>query len=176
MEVRPINVEITKASAEDGPRLLALLELYAYDFSEIMDVDVQDDGRFHVPSIDRYWTDARCQAYLTRADGKLAGFALVQERSRLTGDEGVRDMAEFFVLRRYRRRGVGEHAARWLWDHFRGPWEIRERAANRAATTFWRQIIERYTGGRFEDLVLDDDRWRGPVQRFDSSLVASSMP
>jgi hypothetical protein len=36
---------------------------------------------------------------LIRVDGRLAGFALVQERSRLTGDEAVREVAELLVMR-----------------------------------------------------------------------------
>ena len=162
-------VDVTAASADDKARLLALLELYVYDFSEILGIDVGDDGRFRPPAIDVYFADPRCHAFLVRVDGKLAGFALVQQRSRLSGDEGVCDVAQFFVMRKYRRSGVGERVAAWLFDRFRGPWEVREEAKNHAATAFWRRAIHRYTGGRFEELVLDDERWRGPVQRFDSS-------
>lgn len=153
-------------------RLAALLELYVYDFSAMLDLDVGEDGRFVVPAIDPYWADPRCHPFLLRVDGTLAGFALVQRRSRLTGDEAVTDMAEFFVLRRYRRHGVGARAAHWLFERFRGPWEVRQRPQNEAATAFWRRVIGRYTGGRLEELRLDDERWRGPVQRFDSSTRA----
>jgi hypothetical protein len=38
---------------------------------------------------------------LLRVEGRLAGFALVSRRSRLTGAAGVFDMSEFFVMRRY---------------------------------------------------------------------------
>jgi predicted acetyltransferase len=160
---------VSEAGPEDQGRLQALFELYVYDFSEILDLDVEEDGRFRVPPLDAYWTDPRRHAFLIRVDGKLGGFALVLEWSRLTGDEGVCDVAEFFVMRRYRRRGVGERAAAWLFDRFRGPWEVRQKAENRAAIAFWRRVIDRYTGGRFTEVVLDDERWRGPVQRFDSA-------
>ena len=46
---------------------------------------------------------------------------------------------------------------------------MRQKAENQAATAFWRTVIGRYSGGRFEDVVWDDARWRGPVQRFDSA-------
>ena len=99
------------AGPDDRARLAALFELYSYDFSEVLDLDVGDDGRFAVPVLDRYWTEADRHPFLIRVDARLAGFALVHERSRLTDREGVRDMAEFFVMRRYRRRGVGAQAA-----------------------------------------------------------------
>lgn len=149
-----------------------MFELYVYDFSELLGLDVGDDGRFRVPPLDAYWTDPRRHALLVRVGEKLAGFALVHEGSHLSADE-VFDMAEFFVLRSYRRRGVGEQAARWLFDHFRGRWEVRQKAENVGATAFWRRILGRYTGGRFDEVRIDDDRWRGPVQRFDSREVVA---
>jgi predicted acetyltransferase len=163
-----MNVQITVAGPGDHARLAALFELYVYDFSELLGLDVGEDGRFRLPALDGYRTDPRRHAFLIRVDERLAGFALVVEGSRLTGDEAVRDVAEFFVMRRYRRHGVGEQAARWLFDRFRGAWEVRQKAENKAATAFWRRAIGRYTGERFEEVEWDDARWRGPVQRFES--------
>ncbi len=163
-----MGIEISPARADEEPTLAALLQLYAYDLSDVLAMDPRDDGRFAVPSLAAYWSDPRREPYLIRVDGALAGFALVERRSRLTGDESVTDMAEFFVARRHRRRGVGEHAATWLFDRHPGPWEVRERAQNRGAIAFWRRVIDRYTGGRFDEEVLADERWHGPVQRFDN--------
>lgn len=157
------------AGPDDHHRLLTLLQLYAYDFSEILPLEVAEDGCFHVPSVAANLTDSSNHAFLIRVDDKLAGFALVQPSSYLTGDAGVFDMAELFVMRRHRRCGVGEQVASWLFERFRGPWEVREKAENQAATAFWRRIIRRYTDGQFEELILDDERWRGPIQRFDSA-------
>jgi predicted acetyltransferase len=164
-----MNAQIAAAGPEDEERLRALLQLYVYDLSELLGLDTEDDGRFRAPSLAGYGTDPRRHAFLIRVDERLAGFALVQEGSRLTGDLAVLDMVEFFVMRRYRRHGVGEHAAGWLFNRFRGRWEVRQKADNHPATAFWRRVIERYSGGHFEDVAWDDERWRGPVQRFESS-------
>jgi predicted acetyltransferase len=75
-------------------------------------------------------------------------------------------MAEFFVLRRYRRQGVGERAARAAFGRFPGPWEVRERAGNDAAIAFWRRVIHRHTAGRFQEVTWAGDLWQGPVQSF----------
>ena len=162
------DAQITAAGPEEQAPLRALFELYAYDFSEMLGLDVGDDGRFRAPPLSAYWSDPRRHPFLIRVDERLAGFALVQERSRLTGDDAVRDVAELFVMRKYRRRGVGAYAARWLFDRFRGRWEVRQKVENQAATAFWRRVIGQYTDGRFEEVAWDDERWRGPVQRFDS--------
>lgn len=162
------DLRVTDAGADDAATLSALFELYAYDFSEILPIDVEDDGRFRVPPLDAYWKDPASHAHLVRVAGKLAGFALVQGRSRLTGAAGVFDMAEFFVMRKYRRHGVGRSVTEYLFDRFQGPWEVREKKDNHPAIAFWRNAIGAYTGGRFEDTALDDERWHGQVQRFDS--------
>lgn len=156
-----MDVRITSAAAEERDVLAALMQLYVYDFSAMLGLDVEDDGRYRGPAVEGR------DAFLVRVDGKLAGFALIAGTSRLTGEEGVRDVAEFFVLRRFRRSGVGETAARSLFDRYPGRWEVRQKRENVGAIAFWRRVIDRYTGGRFEEEALDDDRWRGPVQRFD---------
>jgi predicted acetyltransferase len=167
-----VDVEITAVLAEDEERLKALFELYAYDFSEILSMDVGDDGRFVVPPVGGYLQDPRRHAFLMRVGGKLAGFALIDQRSHLTGDERVNDVSEFFVMRRYRRQGIGRRAAAWLFNRFPGVWEVREKAENVAATAFWRRAIGAYTAGRFDEIMVDDTQWHGPVQRFDSRMAA----
>lgn len=164
-----MDVQITPVAVEEHDVLAALLQLYVYDFSEMLGLDVGDDGRYHAPPIEGR------DAFLVRVDGKLAGFALVLGKSRLTGEEGVHDVAEFFVLQRYRRTGVGEKAARWLFDRYPGPWEVRQKAENARAIAFWRRVIDRYTGGHFDEEALDDERWRGPVQRFDTLLGGQAV-
>jgi predicted acetyltransferase len=169
-----MNVRVVAASSGDAELLRALFELYVYDFSELLALDVDSDGRFRTPPLDRYWSDPACHAFLVWVEDKLAGFALIHERSRLTGEDR-HDVAEFFVLRRYRRRGVGERVAISLFERFGGRWEVRQKPENTAATAFWRRVIGRYTGGRFEELTWDDDRWRGPVQRFEAVVPSSSV-
>jgi predicted acetyltransferase len=78
-------------------------------------------------------------------------------------------VAEFFVMRKYRRQGVGEQVATLIFDMFPGKWEIQETTKNLSAQAFWRKVIGRYTGGRFGEIFLNDDRWHGPVQSFDNS-------
>jgi predicted acetyltransferase len=82
-------------------------------------------------------------------------------------------MAEFFVVRRHRRRGIGTRAAAELFDLRPGAWEVRERAENAAARAFWRKVIGAYASEAFEEFAIDDG-WHWWVQRFESSPRASS--
>jgi predicted acetyltransferase len=161
-------ISLSPATRAERAALDNLIQLYSYDWSELRPLDVGADGRFAGYSLDAYWEDDRRHPLLLRVDGAIAGFVLVSEGSRLTGAPGVFDMAEFFVMRRYRRQGIGRAAAAAAFDRFKGPWEIRQRDENAAATAFWRNVVDRYTGGSYREVRWDDAAWVGPVQMFTS--------
>lgn len=161
-----MQIELQRALLHDAPILTNLFQYYVYDMGEIVDLDVGPDGRFAPRPLDAYWSDPWRHPHIVRVDGNLAGFALVHQRSRITADEHTWDVAEFFVMRKYRRHGVGSAVATRVFDAFRGPWEVRELNSNHAAIAFWRRVIAAYTKGNFTEALLDDDRWRGPVQSF----------
>jgi predicted acetyltransferase len=162
-----MDVEVRLAGPDDRPVLRRLMQLYLYDFATIARWDIGGDGLYgNAERIEGFWTDPGMSAFLIRADGALAGFALVRERAYFAG-AGTRDISEFFVLRRHRKRGVGERAARRLFDLFPGRWEVAELASNAEAQAFWRRVIDRYTGGRFEEAPRPDGQ--GVMQRFDST-------
>ena len=154
------NVKVTPASYEEKPVLRRLLELYLYDFTEFIGGDLNEHGEFVYRYLDHYWAPDAGETrlpFLVRVDGVLAGFALV----RRVGD-GPWKMAEFFVLRKYRRGGVGSRAARAVFQECPGPWEVHEVAANTPAQAFWRRVIGAATGGQFDEEVNTD----AVVQRF----------
>src|SRR5262252_7458427 len=116
------TISLSTAAKAERVTLENLMQLYIYDWSELRPLDVDGDGRFEADALDTYFEDDWRHPLLLRVDGRLAGFALVSRRSRLTGAASVFDMSEFFVMRRYRRKGVGLAAAAAAFDHFKGPW------------------------------------------------------
>ena len=75
-------MEVVAATPEQEPILANLLELYVHDFSEFLDLDIGEDGRFGYPSLSLYWSEPGRHPFLIRADGKLAGLALVKRGPR----------------------------------------------------------------------------------------------
>lgn len=144
-----------------------LLQLYEYDVSDFMDQDVDPDGLYRVMDPDAIWR-AGWHVFLVTVEGKLAGFAFVARDASLLDAGASYLFEEFFVLRKYRRRGVGEHVARSLFDRFPGRWEVSTTHRHPVAPVFWRRVIDRYTGGRYREADSDSDRWRGPVWAFTS--------
>lgn len=157
-----VNIEVLPVPIEQRPVLARLLELYLHDYSEFDGRDIGEQGSYEYRYLDHYWTEVGRYPFVARVQGRLAGFALVRV---LPSERGpVTHMAEFFVLRKYRRLGVGEAVARQLFDRFPGAWAVSQAARNEPAKQFWRSVIGRYTDDMFTE-ELEDDR---VVQRFHS--------
>jgi predicted acetyltransferase len=170
-----MNIEVVPARLEDKPILGNLMELYQYDFSEFDGADVSEHGLYGYEYLDYYWTEPGRYPYLVRVDGKLAGFALVNRYS-LLGRKDTRTVAEFFIMRKYRRRGVGALVAGRLFGLFPGKWEVAQVPENQAAQAFWRKVIGSLTKGRFEEIQVDNQRWHGPVQFFEFPPRSEKRP
>ena len=128
------EVQVCPVAIEDKDVLGQLLELYLHDLSKFTGANVGSHGLYGYFYLDDYWTEPDRHPFLLRVENHWAGLALVRAGS-------PHDMAEFFVMRKYRRNGVGRAAARLLFDRFPGEWQIRQLAANKAATKFWRSVI-----------------------------------
>ncbi len=142
-------VALDEATPEDATLLANLLELYIHDLSAAFpDIPLGPDGRFGYPHLTRYWTEPdRRFAYLIRADGRTAGFVLATRGSPAVDDPEVFDVAEFFVLRRFRGAGVGRRAAALLWRRRPGRWTVRVGAANPGALAFWERVVSDEAAG-----------------------------
>jgi predicted acetyltransferase len=168
-----VNVALVAATRADKPVIERLLQLYEYDYSEYGGVDVDAHGVFLTNDTEGIWRPSYYVFFIT-VDGNLAGFAFVTHHQSYVGDGEVRLIDEFFVMRKYRRRGVGEHVARALFDRFPDRGEVSALRDNLVAQAFWRRVIGRYTGSAYREVTLDDSRWRGPVQSFDSRATPAA--
>ena len=130
----------------------------------------------------RWYADPNAQVMTILYGDQRAGFAMVNQRLRQGAALGVAaglggaaanappsptpeySMAEFFIARPWRRRGIGAQAVRLLLDRFTGQWVITEHLLNAAAVTFWRRVVAAYTGSRYQERIVN-----GEVhQRFES--------
>jgi predicted acetyltransferase len=118
-------IEVDEAAPDKAPILQNLVQVYVYDFSEMAGCDVGPDDRYKSYGLAHYWTEPSDRAFPVRVDGKLAGLALVEQVPSLRDGQPAIDITEFFMLRKYRRQGVGEPAARFLFDRFPGRWHVR---------------------------------------------------
>lgn len=163
-----MHITLSPVPLEEKFILEQLMQLYLYDLTEFNGTDANDQGLFPYYYLPAYWVDPNRRPFLIRADNKLAGFVLVRLNIEGRSDPPrlVNQMAEFFVMKKYRRYGVGEFAARWVFDQFPGEWEVEQLAANLPAQTFWRKIITRYTHGHFREAIFRNENEHVVVQTF----------
>ncbi|MHB9025174.1 MAG: GNAT family N-acetyltransferase [Armatimonadota bacterium] len=155
-----MDITIQHVSVEDKPILRNLMELYLCELSSYEERDVNEDGSFGYKYLDNYWTETNRHAFLIRVAGKLAGFVLVRQI-----DAHTHELAEFFVLPRYRRQQVGRTVACRIFGMFPGRWRVMQLVANEPAQQFWRAVIGEYTGGQFSEVPAGGE-WEHPGQIF----------
>ncbi len=158
-----------RASIEDHPALQQMLELYQYDLSDIWDQDLDAQGQYGY-ALDRYWSDASCHAYVATVAGHYAGFALVDSAVKVQPTGYWMD--QFFILKKYRRSGVGQALAAHAFADLPGSWEVGQMLANLSAQQFWRKTVATQTDGEFEEHELLGGGWEGYVQCFNNARLA----
>ena len=142
----PNAVSIQRIGPEAAALLSNLLELYIHDLSEVFPVKLGPDGRFGYDKLPIYWSAPHGRsAFLITCGGEIAGFALVTRGSPATSDPTDLDLAEFFVLRSYRRSrgpasgGTAVGSGSWKLG---GPLSD----ANGAGLHFWRDVVREDAG------------------------------
>ena len=138
-------VTVDPAPASERALIEGLLQFYIYDFAEMYGpddgFDLGADGRYEpYPYVASYWRDADRWPLIIRCGGKPAGFILLNTVSH-RGVAIDRAVAEFFVMRTYRRAGVGAFAARSVFTRYPGRWELAIAAPNAGARRFWPNVV-----------------------------------
>jgi predicted acetyltransferase len=164
------TVVLDPAQPAEVGLLSNLLELYVHDLSAAFEVELGADGRFGYPKLERYWAEpGRRFPFLIRSGARVVGFALVTRGSPAADDPDVFDVAEFFVIRRYRRSGVGRHAAALLWQRLAGKWIVRVSEGNPGALPFWAGVIAQFTRGAATESTRPGTPHAWRVFSFDSA-------
>lgn len=147
-----MNIEVSCADESDKQLIAQLLELNAHEFSRFDGRDLGDDGKFGYPYIDLYWVpEENRHPFVIRVDGRIAGCVLVRCGA-------PHQIAELFVVNKFRRHGVGKQAVNHVFHLFQGDWEIEQWVDNVDARAFWSEVL----AGRDVTRVTEHDRvmWR----------------
>ncbi|HEY7995783.1 MAG TPA: GNAT family N-acetyltransferase [Steroidobacteraceae bacterium] len=105
----------------------------------------------------RWFADRNAQVLTILYNEEPVGFAMVHRRPAAATAASDFSMAEFFIARPWRRRGIGSQAVRLLFDRFDGHWLISEHVRNTAAVKFWRRVVTAYTRGQYQERVVDGE-------------------
>lgn len=160
-----MKLEVQQPPVEHSGIIRNLMELYQYDFSEFESEDVNEEGLYGYKYLDYYWTVPGHFPFLIKVNEKLAGFALIREITpENRNNQSYFIVSEFFVMKKYRKGGIGKQVAIYLFNLFPGTWEVAELATNLPAQKFWRKVISGYTNDSYSE--IRKETWNGPIQRF----------
>jgi predicted acetyltransferase len=165
-----MNIDLTPAAPHERTALENLLQLHTHDFSgywyDRPEGELDEHGRFAPYPLDAYWSARSHVPLLIRREGRLLGFALLNN---VSPSEWPVDwnMAEFFVARKHRGCGVGSAAAHLIFSRYPGQWETAVAKRNIVGLSFWRKIIPQHPAVQdLQELNVNSPRWNGPVLRF----------
>ncbi|MDP1574981.1 MAG: GNAT family N-acetyltransferase [Coxiellaceae bacterium] len=144
------NIKLIVATIDDYPIIQNMASYYAYDISEYMGWEQQKDGT-HSIGIDfiKYWKAENTFPFIVKYKDELVGFVIVdKDVSDKTNDYNI---AQFFILRKFLRKGIGKYLAFQCFNKFHGKWEVFVMPGNEGAYRFWRNIINEYTNSIFKE-------------------------
>ena len=164
-----LEIELVEVKESEKSVLRQLLELYAYDFSEFDDADTNEYGYFGYRYLDHYWTEDARHPFFIRVNGILAGFVLISDYAYILSSGEAKSVTEFFVMRKYRRKGIGKSVAFQVFDKFPGKWEIIQHGENEPSKIFWEEVIREYNQGYFRKEKVMTEDWEGQALIFDNT-------
>lgn len=171
-----MKTEMVLLPYEEKTVLYHLIQLYRYDSSEFDGHVLNPHGLYLYKYFDHQWTDEYRRPFIVKVDGEVAGFVLLildlpKEYTKWSTAEKTNIISDFFIMRKYRRKGVGKTVAYEIFERFPGTWEVRQTAANQPAYTFWKHVISKYKGNNgYHENFLQNEKWNGPVFVFESGM------
>lgn len=148
-----MEIELKKVELYEREILARLIELYEYDFSDFEQSDLNSNGLYGYEYLDSYWKNPQRFPYFILVNGKYAGFVLVCDYCYVSTEENTFFMSEFFVMKKYRNKGVGQFAASKIFSMHLGLWELTVHPNNPSSHLFWKKIIRRVGA---EDFKIHD--------------------
>ena len=158
-----VSVRDARGTARDREWIESVYRDYLDDLSPLntgvfSTTSLGEIGYSTEDQLSRWFGDSSVNPLVILRGSESVGFAMVARGSAAPGRTPVDyRMAEFFVARTARRRGVGRLAVELVLNRFAGRWEITEYLRNPVAVAFWRRVIAGYTQGRYQERVTNGE-------------------
>ena len=146
------KIKLIPASLDEYPIIQNMGRFYVYDMSEYLGKEpgweMPEDGLYECIDFKKYWQTEHNYPFLIRYENELAGFVIVDKKGS-TPDVDF-NMAQFFILRKFKNKGIGQYVAQECFKKFPGTWEVMVIPNNTGALHFWQKTIRHYAGKHFE--------------------------
>ncbi len=148
-----MKIDLIEVKEENKNIIYNLMQLYKYELSFFEDgtttFTMLDSGLYVLKYIEKYWQDENRHPYILKCNNELAGFVLQR-----FNEENMNEIAEFFVINKYRKMGAGKFMANRIFELYKGKWEVRTLLKNERAQKFWRNTIKKFTNDNFEEKYI----------------------
>lgn len=145
------KIALIPATIKEYPTIQNMARFFVYDMSEYSGSEkgweLPEDGLYECIDFKKYWETDAAFPFLIRYDNELAGFVIIDKKG---SDSSIDfNVAQFFILRKFKNKGIGRYVAQQCFDKFRGSWEVMVMPSNSGAYCFWRSVIKNYTADDF---------------------------
>lgn len=169
------KIKLIEATPDDYPIIQNIGTYYVYDMSEYMGNEegwkIPEDGIYECMDFKKYWDDVNSFPFVVRYEDELAGFAIVDKKG---SDSSIEfNMAQFFIARKFKHKGIAKQVAQQCFDKFKGVWEVMVMPGNEGAYRFWRSTIKKYMHNDFVEYtkkVAHFKTHQHNIFKFDSSI------
>ncbi len=148
-----MKFDLIKVEEKDKNVIYNLMQLYKYELSffedETTTFKMLDSGLYELKYIEKYWEEENRHPYILKCDNEIAGFVLQR-----FNEENMNEIAEFFVLNKYRKLGAGTFMANRIFELYKGKWEVRTLLKNERAQNFWRNTIRKFSNDNFTEKYI----------------------
>lgn len=162
-----MDVSLKKISKGSRPILENIFQYYIYEMSEFLPVNLEAVGRFsyNAESLDPYWDNKQHIPYFVYVHEQLAGFVLVRKYPE---QKEFFDIDQFFIVRKYQSRGVGQKVFKQVMNKHSGLWQVRVLKENESALGFWKKVISNLVGSKVDFVERVDEDIAMYFFRFDA--------
>lgn len=135
-----MQIDICPTRLEDKTTIWDLFQFYCHDISSEDQCDVESDGLFSLSAdyFAQYWSRPGWAGHLLRVDNAIAGFALIEPSDAV---DGAHELADLFVLKRFRRAGVAKRVALHFLACRSVPWTVTVVNEAEEARLFWHRMF-----------------------------------
>lgn len=135
-----MKIHLQKVTSAERQILWNLLQYMIFETSPYGSNEINSDGTFNYKYFDKYFTDDDRVAFLIRDErNSLLGFVMINQYLQKSGSGHA--IAEFMILPRFRRQGIGRAVAKQCFALFPGNWEVQPAPGSKTAHNFWEKVI-----------------------------------
>jgi predicted acetyltransferase len=158
----PVSIRDANSSAQDREWIQSAFHEYLDELTQVS----MNTGMFPVlgefgdrqpDMLARWFSDDSSHPLVILKEDAPVGFALVSRPPLNLRHQLDFRMAEFYVRKNARRRGIGQDAACLIFRRFAGRWEVLEYQRNQGAVAFWRSVVSEFAQGRYRESAVNGE-------------------